>query len=142
MLLAGESLPKPPTAPSCTSRNDTTRRKEERKRGKTWSAQSKQHDVHQANAPNTTVHALLVIDTPRIRRPSSDDFLSVARFARGREVLSAPFGLQIECPVGAGALKDPLLECQRSWCKRRSKRLDDGRRCVPIDWVHCGTHSR
>ena len=47
-------------------------------------------DVHQTNAPHSIVDSLLVLDAPRIRRPSSNDLLSVARFASDGEVLTAP----------------------------------------------------
>ena len=89
-----------------------------------WSAQvateTARVDV-QTNAPHSILHALLVLDAPRVPRPSSDDLLPVARFARHGEVFTTPFGLEIVRLVAAGALKDPLLACQRSWRKRQSE---------------------
>ena len=98
-------------------------KKQGEKRHKTGSAQPKQHDVHQTNAPHSMVDARLVLDVPRIRRLGSDHFLSVSGFASSGEVFTAPYGLEVVGMV-AGPLKDPLLAGQRSWCKQRSE----------IDW--------
>lgn len=75
----------------------------------------------QANSPHRTVHFLVVLDAPRIRRPGSDDLLPVARFASGGEVLTTPLRLEVKHLVAAGAFKGPLYQAIVSKVVRPSR---------------------
>jgi len=102
--LAGESLPD---------------HQPKKKKKKVVSATQKHDKASKRDVPHP---ALLVLDAPRIRRPGSDDLLSVVHFASGGEVLTASQRLDVEDPPVdppvADFLKDPLsAACQRSRCK-------------------------